>query len=55
MVSHGTKSGRSKQYPTETMTDAIWADDLALLVNIITQAEPNSIAWSKQQEALVSP
>ena len=36
------------------MTDADYADDLALLANEPVQTEPYSIAYCKQQEALVS-
>ena len=31
--------GRSRRYPTQTITDADYADDIALLVNKPTQAE----------------
>ena len=33
------KKARSRQYPTETITDVNYADDLALLANTPTQAE----------------
>ena len=33
------KNARSRWYPTETMTDADYADDLALLANTLAQAE----------------
>ena len=33
------KKTRSRQYPTETMTDAEYADNQALLINTLTQAE----------------
>ena len=38
MISH-LKKTRSRWYPTETMTDADYADDLTLLVNTLAQAE----------------
>ena len=34
MVSH-LKKARSRRYPAETMTDTVYADDLALLENIL--------------------
>ena len=41
------KKARSKWYLTETITDADYADDLALLVNTSTQAE--SLLHSPEQ------
>ena len=35
------KKARSRQYPTETITDADYADDIALLANI-----DECIVWS---------
>ena len=48
------KKGKSSWYPTKTITDADYADDIALLANTPTQAESLMPAWSRQQEALVS-
>ena len=38
MISH-LKKTRSKQHPTETVTNTDYADDLALLINTPTQVE----------------
>ena len=47
------KNAKSRRYPTETTTDAGYADDIALLTNT---PKPNSccIAWSRQQETFTS-
>ena len=47
MVLH---KSRSKRYPAETITDAVYADDIALLANTLTQVESmlqslNQAAW----------
>ena len=41
------KKGRSKHYPTETMTSTDYTDDLALLSNTPTQAESPSYSLEK--------
>ena len=46
-----TKLG-SRRYPTESITDAAYADGVVLLTNVHTQAE--SLLHSRQQVALVS-
>ena len=43
---------RSKRYPAKTITDADYADDLALLANTPNQAE--TLAWNELQQALAS-
>ena len=35
-----TKTERIRQYPAETITDAVYTDDLVLLANRPTQAKP---------------
>ena len=48
MVSY-QKNGRNKWYPTETISDAGYADDLALLAN--ESAEAKSLLHSLKQAA----
>ena len=43
------KKARSRQYPAETITNAIYADDIALLVN--TPAQAKSLLHSLEQAA----
>ena len=46
---------RRKRYPAKTITDADYADDLALLVNTPNQAETLLlIVWNESQLALAS-
>ena len=39
MALHNKKKARSRRYPADTITDADYADDIALLANTPTQAE----------------
>ena len=48
MISH-LKKTRSRRYPTETRTDADYADDLVLLSNTPTKSE--SLLYSLEQAA----
>ena len=43
------KKLRSRRYPAQTITDADYADDIALLANTLTQAE--SLLHSLEQAA----
>ena len=45
---------RSKRYPAKTITDADYADDLALLANTPNPAETYCIVWNELQQALAS-
>ena len=47
-----TKKGRSRLYPEETIIDADYADDLALLVT--TPAQANSLMNGLDQTTLAS-
>ena len=48
------RKAKSKRYPAETITDAVYADDIAPLAITPTQAESLDIALSRQKEALAS-
>ena len=48
------KRQRTRWYPAETITDADYADDIALLANTPTQADTRYLVCSRQQEALIS-
>ena len=48
------KKARSRQYPTKTITDADYADDIALLVIHLPKPNPCYTVWSRQQVALAS-
>ena len=41
---------RSRRYPAKTITDADYADDIAILANTANQAEHYSIVWNKQPQ-----
>ena len=45
------EKARSRRYPTETITDKDYADDIALLANTPTQAESHYIVWNEPQVA----
>ena len=45
---------RSRRYPTKTITDADYADDIAILANTPNQAEHNCIVWNEPLQALAS-
>ena len=45
---------RSKRYPVKTITDADYADDLALLANTRIKQRHYCIVWNKPQLALAS-
>ena len=50
MVSYFKKKARSRRYPTETITDADYADNLALLAYTPAKVEsptvlPTAISW----------
>ena len=42
---------RSRRYPAKTITDADYADDIAILANTPDQAEHYCIVWKKQPQA----
>ena len=48
------KKAKSRWYPSETITDTDYADDLALLVNNLPKPNPCCVAWSKLQDVLAS-
>ena len=50
MVSQAIKKARSRQYPTQTITDADYIDDIALLANTPTQGK--SLQHSLEQSAV---
>ena len=45
---------RNRRYPTDTMTDAAYEDDLDILSNNQSKPNPCCISCSEQQEALSS-
>ena len=45
---------RSKRYPAKTITDADYADDLALLANTPNQQRRYCIVWNELQQSLAS-
>ena len=45
---------RSRRYPAQTITDANYSDDIALLVNIPPKLNPCYIVWNKQQLTYLS-
>ena len=45
---------RSRRYPAKTITDADYADDIALLANAPTQAETCYIVWNEPLQASAS-
>ena len=42
---------RSRRYPTQTITDVDYADDIALLANTPAQAENQQLTWNEQLQA----
>ena len=45
---------RSRSYAAKTITDAIYADDIAILANTPAQAKPYCIFWNELPQALAS-
>ena len=51
MKENGFKLARSRRYPVQTITDADYANDIALLANTPAQAESLQLVWNEQQVA----